>query len=93
MTREEILQAAKKCVCGDREQDYGRPEDNFQRIAVLWNAYCGLTGMINGFEPKDVAIMMALVKIARIASGRFKADSYIDACGYMACGAEIDGGE
>ena len=26
MTRKEILEAAEKCVCGDREQDYGSPE-------------------------------------------------------------------
>ena len=26
MTREEILAAAKQCVCGDRDQDYGSPE-------------------------------------------------------------------
>lgn len=25
MTRKEILEAAEKCVCGDREQDYGSP--------------------------------------------------------------------
>lgn len=91
MTREEILKAAEKCVCGDREQDYGRPEDNFQRIADLWNAYCGLTGMVNGFEPKDVAAMMALVKIARIASGHAKADNWCDLAGYAACGGELEG--
>ena len=33
--------------------------------------------------------MMALMKMARIQSGRFKADSYVDACGYLACGCEI----
>ena len=33
---------------------------------------------------------MALLKIARIATGTFKEDSYIDACGYLACGAELD---
>lgn len=35
------------------------------------------------------AVMMALLKIARIAKGRFKADSYIDAIGYMACAGEL----
>lgn len=30
MTREEILAAAQKCVCGDREQDYGNPERSFR---------------------------------------------------------------
>ena len=38
-TRKEILKAAEKCVCGDREQDYGSPEDNFARIAKLWSVY------------------------------------------------------
>ncbi len=33
MTRSEILDAAHKCVCGDREEDYGSPEKNFQTIA------------------------------------------------------------
>lgn len=33
--------------------------------------------------------MMALLKIARIAGGKFKADSYVDAIGYMACAGEI----
>ena len=35
MTRPEILDTAKKCVCGDREQDYGSPENNFTVIANL----------------------------------------------------------
>jgi hypothetical protein len=33
--------------------------------------------------------MMALLKIARIATGTFKGDSYVDACGYIACAGEI----
>ena len=37
--------------------------------------------------------MMALLKIARIAGGRFKTDSYVDAIGYMACAGEIAGKE
>lgn len=34
MTRESILNRAIECVCGKREQDYGSPEDNFNRIAA-----------------------------------------------------------
>lgn len=34
MTRREILEQARKCVCGDREQDYGSPEQNFKTIAA-----------------------------------------------------------
>ena len=40
-------------------------------------------------RPEDVAILMALLKIARIQTGRFKADSYIDACGYIALAGEL----
>lgn len=88
MRREEILLKAKECVCGDREQDYGSAENNFQRIADFWNTYLGLDGMI---RPEDVGVMMALLKIARIASGRFKEDSYVDCAGYIACAGEIGG--
>lgn len=44
MKREEILDAAKRCVCGDREQDYGSPERNFQTIAYLWETYLDAQG-------------------------------------------------
>lgn len=86
MTRAEILDEAKKCVCEDRESQYGSPEDSFKLIAELWSSYLDYA-----ISPVDVAIMMALLKLARIASGRFKADSYIDACGYIACAGEIAG--
>lgn len=88
MTRAEILDSAKKCVCEDRESQYGSPEDSFELIAELWTVYLDYR-----LSPVDVAIMMALLKIARIAGGRFKADSYIDACGYIACAGEIAGRE
>lgn len=35
-TRASILEAARKCVCGEREGEYGTPEDNFAHIANLW---------------------------------------------------------
>ena len=90
MNREEILAEAKKCVCGDREQDYGTPEDNFATIAGLWTTYLQTTHpMDHTITAKDVAIMMALLKVARIARGS-KADSYIDLAGYAACAGEID---
>ena len=36
MKRAEILEAARVCVCGEREQDYGTPENSFALIAKLW---------------------------------------------------------
>lgn len=91
MTREEILSAAKKCVCGDREQDYGSPERNFQAIANLWEDYLATKGHgVVDISPPDVAAMLALLKIARIASGHAKDDNWIDLAGYAACGGELE---
>lgn len=84
MTRPEILDTAKKCVCGQREQDYGSPENNFQIIADLWSAYYG-----KKFTALDVSMMMTLLKIARIRTGTATEDSFVDAAGYIACGGEI----
>lgn len=39
MKRAEILEAARVCVCGEREQDYGSPENNFETIGLLWGVY------------------------------------------------------
>ena len=87
MNRLDTLKAAAECVCGSREEDYGSPEDNFAVIAALWTAYTG-----TDVTPKDVAMMMALLKIARAKAGS-KPDTYVDLAGYAACGAEISARE
>lgn len=84
MTREEVLNKAKECVCQSREQDYGRPENNFAQISRMWSVYLGVE-----ITPVDVALMMAQLKMARIKTGTFKEDSYVDAAGYIACAAEL----
>ena len=90
MNREEFLDSAKKCVCNDRESQYGNPEDNFSLIADLWNIYLhGKYQHEATINAADVAVLMALLKIARLATGKFKEDSYVDCIGYMACAGEI----
>ncbi|GHV47401.1 hypothetical protein FACS189499_04870 [Clostridia bacterium] len=84
MTRERTLDEAKRCVCGSRSIDYGSLEDNFGLIGGLWSTYKGMS-----FTPTDVAMMMALLKIARIKTGTATEDSFVDLAGYAACGAEI----
>lgn len=84
ISRADILEEAKRCVCGQREQDYGSPEDNFKTIANLWTTYKGTE-----FTAEDVAMMMALLKIARISTGTATRDSFVDLAGYAACGGEI----
>lgn len=82
-TREYILRKANGCVNGARREDYGSPEKNFGMIAMLWSAY-----LDTEIKPVDVTMMMGLLKIARIKSGR-TSDSFIDLAGYAACGGEL----
>lgn len=97
MTRPEILEAARVCVCGEREHDYGTPEDNFTTIGLLWGVYLNAAHPeytkafpFNGITAKDVATMMALLKVASIATGS-SPDSFVDLAGYAACAGEIAG--
>lgn len=89
MNRKECLETALEIVMKDRQNDYGTPESNFATIAEYWTTYLnsrGLEGYVTGF---DVAAMMALLKIARIASSPAKEDNWVDLAGYAANGAEI----
>lgn len=95
MTRKEILEAAEKCVCGQREEDYGTPEDNFKLIAELWMPVirqCVPPGADVRVLPEAVALMMVLLKVARLLNNPQHLDSWVDLAGYAACGGEIGGG-
>lgn len=83
-TRTGILNQAEQYVTKDRAADHGDMEDNFREIAELWTQYTGHT-----LRSTDVAVMMTLLKIARLKSNPDNADNWIDACGYMACGGEL----
>lgn len=85
ITREEILAEAKNCICGERENDYGSPEDNFAKISKLWTAY-----LEKEISSIDVAVMMCLFKVARMSGpNRGGIDSFVDLAGHAACGGEI----
>lgn len=90
MTRKEVLEQAIKCVCGEREQEYGSPENSFNSIARLWTIYLqSAHGNVPALMPNDVAMMMVLLKVARAASSGEHDDNYVDIAGYAACAAEI----
>ena len=82
MNRESILNTAIQAT-KDRGKDYGRPSENFERIAKLWTAYKG-----KRFTPQDVGMMMMLVKISRLMESPMHEDSWIDIAGYSAITAE-----
>lgn len=83
-TRKTILDAATTCVCKERNDQYGEPEDCFQDIANLWAAYKGVD-----FNPFDVAMMMSLLKVARAKANPQHTDNYIDLCGYGSIAGEL----
>ena len=90
--RRALLQKAADIIDGDRNETYGKPESSFGTIATLWNEYLRVVTTVPGdaLQPHDVAAMLALLKIARIAgSGGTHKDSWLDLAGYAACGWEI----
>ena len=89
MTRKEVLERAEACVNGARENMYGRPENSFRLIANFWTHYLQASGIGVQLDQKDVAAMMTLLKIARVATGHGSEDNWIDIAGYAACGGEV----
>ena len=91
VTRATILDTAKKCVVGDRQDDYGSPENSFAAISQGWRVYIKAKFNIDvPLQAVDTAAMMAVFKIARVATGHGKSDNWIDLAGYAACGGEIE---
>lgn len=84
--REQVLVEASDAVMGDRDVSYGGPEDSFTRIADLWHAHFGYF-----FDAGMVAQALVLLKLARVAQNPTHRDSWVDAAGYAACGAEVSG--
>tara|TARA_R110001592_G_scaffold8666_4_gene47065 strand:+ start:23 stop:511 length:489 start_codon:yes stop_codon:yes gene_type:complete len=84
--RQAILDKAAYLIDGDRANDYGDAQDNFERIATYWNTHLGLIELIT---PTDVGIMMTLLKVARLHGEVKSIDSFVDVCGYMALAGEM----
>lgn len=88
MKREEALDQIYKAVCKDRQAQHGPPENTFELIAQLWSSY--LAEHKDGpLKSHDVAVMMSLLKAARIAFNPQNQDNWIDLGGYAVCGAEL----
>ena len=84
VNRSYVLDTAKQYVNKDRAATHGDMEENLTTIAELWGVY-----LERHVDPSDVAVMMTLLKLARIKSNREHCDNWIDGAGYLACGAEL----
>jgi hypothetical protein len=84
MLRGDILQEASRLTHGDRNKNYGDPFTNHQRIAALWSVYLEVE-----ITPDQVAICLALIKIARLIETPDHLDSFIDGAAYFSIAGEI----
>lgn len=92
--RQRLLAEAMKITAVDRNKAYGSPEDNFTNIANLWNAYFAAQGHVTPVtNARDVANLMILMKVARLATNLNHRDSLLDVAGYAACGADCQEAE
>lgn len=94
-----ILALAGNIVTGARRGAYGKPEDNFHRIALLWAAWLEARGIAMydaegkpyAITSRDVSPMMRLMKEARLCETPDHLDSHVDLVGYTLTGAEVNG--
>lgn len=89
--KETIADEAKRIVTGARRGSYGKPERNFERIALFWTAYFKAKGVDIVITATDVSPMMRLMKEARLVENPTHRDSFVDIIGYALTGAEING--
>ena len=82
--RNEILREASNLIHGQRQADYGTPSENFANIAERWTQHMG-----NYVSSYEVCIMMADLKLGRLAKGDYHKDSIADAIGYLALAYEL----
>lgn len=90
--RIDILDLAKGVIVNDRNKTYGEPENIFPLIAEYWSTYLRESQHDADIyiSDTDVAMMMALMKIARIMENPGHTDSYVDAIGYLAIAQTLE---
>ncbi len=88
-----ILEHAKRLTEGDRNKVYGDPDSNMSCFAHLVDAYLGglYSAGRSGLNATDGAMILALLKISRVAANQTHWDSYIDLAAYAAIGGECAG--
>jgi hypothetical protein len=86
--RAEVLHEAASLITGDRNAQYGSPQDDFGRSVGMWNAlgYRGPGG--RELQPSDLSILLICVKLSR-ATWMNKRDNWTDIAGYSGCGYEV----
>jgi hypothetical protein len=85
VTKAEPVKDRIDAILEERGKAYGSVEDNFQRVAHLWNGYLEAL-KYHELLPEDVARMMQLFKMARrLVLDKPTKDSFDDGHGYLKC--------
>lgn len=91
-----------KTIVANRTSTYGDPIQSHTGIARLWNSYLNGASVFTHpskgpmqaqLGPKDVALMMILLKVARLTETPNHQDSIIDIAGYAEVYRQIVGGK
>jgi hypothetical protein len=83
--KERLMEEALAIINGSRREDYGPPERNFERIALLHTAYLRARGLLRSTDAitsVDVCRMQGLVKVCRRMETPNHEDSLRDDLGY-----------
>ena len=85
--QEKIEAFLERCMdlIRERASDYEPPAISLGKISVLWSEYLG-----SEVTAYDVAIMMCLLKVARLSKGHHQ-DSLEDAAAYLALANSLKG--
>ena len=86
-TAEDILEEALRITGGDRMEDYGPPDEDFGRVAIMWEQLFKpriIDGVLK-LKPQDIASAMIVIKLSRQAHNG-KRDNWVDLAGYARCG-------
>jgi len=87
-----ILDEAYKATGEDRNSTYGDPYANLDCQARMVRAYmhgrCGKDINPYTITAHDIAIINVLIKVGRIATGKYHRDNYVDGSAYMAIAGE-----
>jgi len=87
---ESILAEAQRITGGDRQAQYGPPDQDFARTAGMWTSLFGeLLRDGARFDAFHVALAMILLKTSRQIHQR-KRDNWTDIAGYAHCGNVCD---
>jgi hypothetical protein len=72
-----LCDEARRVIYGDREETYGHPSANLDRIAKIWSVIFGVD-----VTPEQVCWAMVGMKMAREVNAK-KDDNIVDSFGYL----------